>query len=358
MAEHNASAVCMLLLQQYFHHQATVIQKHWRGYCSRSRVHDFYKRKAYLAAVAAANAATRADMAASLQNALRYQQQQAEQAAKQHFDVQVSRLHHLVSTASSPGIFNPPAAAATGELPRVACLPLEHHLRTASRQQAAKAVQQQQATLQNTISNSSKAGFQFPAGLLSSRMGLGLDNSSSLRQSPDSSRFRSHCSISSEAANAVQQLDSSIGNLLANPQQSSRKLASLVVAAVDDAYAARAEPNMPDGTFNPGLSLQQAAGFTNTRAAGELEKRVDKSLMLALHAGQPFNTSAKLASQPRLEPLPAVEAAKQQQQHSGTASSLVAGKAGSLCRTGSPQRDWTHNKHDGAFFDKHLKQAY
>jgi hypothetical protein len=78
-----------LLDQAYFHRQATVMQKCWRGYFSRSRVHDFYKRKAYLAAVAAANAAVRAGMAAELQQALQHQQQQAQQAAKQHFDAQV-----------------------------------------------------------------------------------------------------------------------------------------------------------------------------------------------------------------------------------------------------------------------------
>jgi hypothetical protein len=79
----------LLLYQAYFHHQATVIQKCWRGYFSRSRVHDFYKRKAYLAAVAAANAAVRAGMAAELQEALQHQQQHSQQAAKQHFDAQV-----------------------------------------------------------------------------------------------------------------------------------------------------------------------------------------------------------------------------------------------------------------------------
>jgi hypothetical protein len=90
----------LLLCQAYFHHQATVIQKCWRGYFSRSRVHDFYKRKAYLAAVAAANAAVRAGMAAELQEALQHQQQQAQQAAKQHFDAQVGCRNVVYSGAS------------------------------------------------------------------------------------------------------------------------------------------------------------------------------------------------------------------------------------------------------------------
>jgi hypothetical protein len=61
-------------------------------------VHDFYKRKAYLAAVAAANAAVRAGMEAELQEALQHKQQQAQQAAKQHFDAQVSISNYCFSS--------------------------------------------------------------------------------------------------------------------------------------------------------------------------------------------------------------------------------------------------------------------
>lgn len=76
-------------MQAYFDQQATIIQKCWRGYFSRSRIHDYYKRKAYLASVAAANAAVRAGMEAELQEALEHQQQTAESTAKQHFSAQV-----------------------------------------------------------------------------------------------------------------------------------------------------------------------------------------------------------------------------------------------------------------------------
>lgn len=75
--------------QAYFHHHATVIQKCWRGHYSRSRIHDFDQRKAFLARVAAANASVKAGMGAELQAALEYRQQAAQQVAKQHFEQQV-----------------------------------------------------------------------------------------------------------------------------------------------------------------------------------------------------------------------------------------------------------------------------
>jgi len=75
--------------QSYFDHHATVIQRCWRGYFSRSRIHDFYKRKAFLQSVAAANAAVRAEMEAELQAATHHHHQEAQAAAKQYFDAQV-----------------------------------------------------------------------------------------------------------------------------------------------------------------------------------------------------------------------------------------------------------------------------
>ncbi|KAF6256605.1 hypothetical protein COO60DRAFT_91972 [Scenedesmus sp. NREL 46B-D3] len=158
------SALNTQLRRAYFHHQATVMQKCWRGYFSRSRVHDFYKRKAYLSAVAAANTAVRAGMAAELQEALARQQQQQQQAAKQHFDAQVSRLHHLASTSCRPGIFGPAmtAAGAVREPPAVAGQPLEQHFRAAAKQQAAGAVRQQQGAIRQAM-RSSTAGLTLPA---------------------------------------------------------------------------------------------------------------------------------------------------------------------------------------------------
>jgi hypothetical protein len=53
----------------------------------------------------------------------------------------------------------------------------------------------------------------------------------------------------------------------------------LVEACVDGVFAARAAPNMRDGTFNPGLSLQQAADFEAARDASDLERRLERGLV-------------------------------------------------------------------------------
>lgn len=79
----------LVALQAYFNHHATVVQKCWRGYFSRSRIHDFYKRKTFLQSVAAANAAVKAEMEAELHAALSIRQQEAQEAAKQSFETQV-----------------------------------------------------------------------------------------------------------------------------------------------------------------------------------------------------------------------------------------------------------------------------
>lgn len=97
---HTHAWVLLLPLQAYFDHHATVIQKCWRGHHSRAHVHDFYKRKAFLQSVAAANAAVKADMEAGLQAALQHQQQEAQAAAKHHFDTQVCQVVVMVLTVN------------------------------------------------------------------------------------------------------------------------------------------------------------------------------------------------------------------------------------------------------------------
>jgi hypothetical protein len=57
------------------------------------------------------------------------------------------------------------------------------------------------------------------------------------------------------------------------------KLATAVVAAVDDWYASRADANMPDGSFNPSLTLQQSAGYEAVRHAAGLEGRISRGLV-------------------------------------------------------------------------------
>lgn len=48
--------------QAYFARAATTIQRWWRGYWSRTHVHSFYARKAYLASISSQNKTVRAEM--------------------------------------------------------------------------------------------------------------------------------------------------------------------------------------------------------------------------------------------------------------------------------------------------------
>lgn len=54
-------SVCMYL-QVYFDAEATIIQKWWRGFFSRKHTHNYYARKAYLAAIKQQNDAIRQQM--------------------------------------------------------------------------------------------------------------------------------------------------------------------------------------------------------------------------------------------------------------------------------------------------------
>jgi hypothetical protein len=53
-------------------------------------------------------------------------------------------------------------------------------------------------------------------------------------------------------------------------------------------------PNMPDGSFNPALSLRQAAGYTAVREAGAMDARVSKAQVLMQH-GSMFSSTLPAA---------------------------------------------------------------
>jgi hypothetical protein len=61
--------------------------------------------------------------------------QMAEEMARRLFDLRVGQLHHLVSTAAQPGIFNSPYALATKTVPLVLGAPVEEHLKASFKSQ-------------------------------------------------------------------------------------------------------------------------------------------------------------------------------------------------------------------------------
>ncbi|KAG2427072.1 hypothetical protein HXX76_012586 [Chlamydomonas incerta] len=124
---------------------ATVIQRWWRGFYSRKHIHNYYARKRYLKQVKERNDHIRAELNLEAERAIIVQRQEAEERARKLFADKVSKLHHLVSTATQPGIFNSPYSVATGTLPVIMSQPVEEHLKGAMRQQLGPALEWLQA---------------------------------------------------------------------------------------------------------------------------------------------------------------------------------------------------------------------
>ncbi|GLI65479.1 hypothetical protein VaNZ11_009017 [Volvox africanus] len=118
------------LRKAYFSAMATVIQRWWRGYYSRKHIHDYYARKRYLQQVRERNQHIRAELNLEAERAIIMQRQEAEERARNLFADKLSKLHHLVSTAVQPGIFNSPYSIATGTLPVIMGLTVEEHLKS------------------------------------------------------------------------------------------------------------------------------------------------------------------------------------------------------------------------------------
>ncbi len=111
------------------HAAAAAIQRTFKGFYSRRHVHDFYSRKAYVAAVAARGEALRAELEGALAAQLAAKLDAEEAAARASFDAATRGLHHLVSTKAQPGVYNPPWARRMEDVPSAFGVPLETHLR-------------------------------------------------------------------------------------------------------------------------------------------------------------------------------------------------------------------------------------
>lgn len=112
-----------------FHYHAVNLQKCFRGYYSRRYYHDFFARKAYLDKIVANSEGLRKQLAEQREQQRRDEEEQAAQATQAEFAKVTQNLHHLVSTASQPGIYNSPYVAAD-QVPTAYGVPFETHLRT------------------------------------------------------------------------------------------------------------------------------------------------------------------------------------------------------------------------------------
>jgi len=93
---------------QLWNRQAVILQKTFRAFHSRRYKHSFYERRAYLASVAAKDESVR-ELAESVADATYEERELTRHEAEQtEFNKLAKDLHHLVSTANTPGVFNSP----------------------------------------------------------------------------------------------------------------------------------------------------------------------------------------------------------------------------------------------------------
>ncbi|CAE7365703.1 SPATA17 [Symbiodinium natans] len=121
----------------FFHHCACTIQRLWRGWWSRLHVHDFYMRRDYLVKVEQRGKWTQDFLSAEHKEKLHAAKMEEEVKVREEFDNLAGDLHHLMSTSSIPGVYNPPYSDL---LPKAFEKPIEDHLRDACRVQLPKAL--------------------------------------------------------------------------------------------------------------------------------------------------------------------------------------------------------------------------
>merc|ERR1719401_2663744 len=114
----------------FFHHCATIIKKYFKGWWSRRYLHDYYGRKAYLEKVEKRGDWTKEYLKRYESNKVVEAKMEEETQMRKEFNNLAGELHHLVSTKSIAGVYNPPY---NDMLPRAFEKPIEQHLRDSCR---------------------------------------------------------------------------------------------------------------------------------------------------------------------------------------------------------------------------------
>jgi hypothetical protein len=107
--------------------------RRYRAYHSRRYKHNYYARKAYIEAVMQKSAALSADNSERLQAQVEEAIASQELKARKEVEQLSVKLHHLVSTKTTAGIYNSPYH--DGFLPTAFSIPVEQHLRNAIKPQ-------------------------------------------------------------------------------------------------------------------------------------------------------------------------------------------------------------------------------
>jgi hypothetical protein len=115
----------------FYAYLATIIQKVYRGHYSRRYKSDFAQRKRFLQGIVAKGEILRTQLDAYHRDLIIRQEEAANLEREQQFEKIAYGLHHLVSTACSPGIFQSPYYQLLGS----SCfgVPIEQHLKSAGK---------------------------------------------------------------------------------------------------------------------------------------------------------------------------------------------------------------------------------
>lgn len=111
-----------------YHYYATIIQRVFKGYYSRRYFHDFFARKAYIESIKKKSEELRQQLDGHMEAQIEKEQDRAEEQAREEFKKVTQNLHHLLSTASTPGVYNPPYVP-EDMIPTAFDVPVEEHLR-------------------------------------------------------------------------------------------------------------------------------------------------------------------------------------------------------------------------------------
>jgi hypothetical protein len=110
-----------------FHYHAMVVQRTFRGFYSRRYYHDYSARKAYILSVVAKGDELRKTLADNLVAQREREHEARVEQERDEFVKVTANLHHLLSTAAQPGIYNSPYNA--DQPPTAMGIPVEEHLR-------------------------------------------------------------------------------------------------------------------------------------------------------------------------------------------------------------------------------------
>ena len=111
-----------------YHCLATLIQRTFRGFYSRKYKSNFYDRKKYLGGIVASGEKLRAQTLEHYMKSKEEDEKVQREETYREFKNLTENLHHLLSTKQQPGIFNPCNTEFDIPVPTIDNIPVEEHI--------------------------------------------------------------------------------------------------------------------------------------------------------------------------------------------------------------------------------------